>query len=130
MTQRRWFSGRLLPLAQKRLLPTTILYITTGLLFGPFSPSALAQKPVEEAPPAAAAAAIRRAEQFVRDLARLSPMPPDTDPDRAQAWPRASIRIFRQPDGQTQKYLRGPNTKVVGFLQSGRLISGRAWTVK
>lgn len=100
------------------------------LLIGVNIRAAIAQKPGEAAPPEIATVTIARAEQFLRDVARLSPMPPGTDPDRAQAWPRRDYREFRAPGATTTEVFERAQTKTVDahpYTEDPRM--GPGWTV-
>ncbi len=89
-----------------------------------------AQAPGESASPVAAAVMTSRALMFMRDLARLSPIPAASDPDREQAWPRSTIRVFRLPDGTIgSKSDREFSAKVTGHDSSGQLHTGILWAV-
>jgi hypothetical protein len=91
---------------------------------------AIAQQAGKPLSPDVAAAAIARAEQFLRDVAQLSPMPPGTDPDRAQALPRRNYREFRAPGETTvQRFAREPKTTVVSGLYSDDPKMGLYWDV-
>jgi hypothetical protein len=89
-----------------------------------------AQKPLEAAPPDVTAAVTQRGWSFLREVARLSPMPPGTDPDRAQALPRAETYTYHYTDGREMVRRRAPGVRVMGDLRSGRHQQGRAWTGK
>jgi len=114
----------------------SIIYAGTISLLGTFqmnvsAPIAIAQKPGDIAPSDIAVAATNRAETFLRAVAQFSPMPLGTDPDRAQAWPRADYREVRDPnETTTSKYERVQSTLVIAPSTSYGLTSGADWTVQ
>ena len=103
-----------------RLLPAVCALV-------PAAP-AIAQKPLETAPPNVAAAVTQRGWSFLREVARLSPMPPGTDPDRAQTLPRAETYIYHYYDGREVVHRRAPGVQVTVDHSSGRHQQGVAWT--
>src|SRR5688500_15923999 len=107
---------------------TIILFLASGLTV--VSACGNAQQPGEIAPPDVAAAMVARAEGFLRAVAVLSPMPPGTDPDRAQAWPRSpKRRFFDRSLNKHVAYDRVFQTNVVGAEASGAPGKPRAWRV-
>jgi hypothetical protein len=101
------------------------------LLLNTCAGASTAQDTKKAAPPAVAAAMITRVEQFLREVARLSLMPPGTDPNHDQQWPRADYYEVPAPDGATtQRYKRLQTTRVTAHHLWNDPARGPAWTVE
>ena len=75
--------------------------------------------------------AAARAETFMREIGRLSPMPAGTDADRAQAWPRRAFReVYDRLEGKWLQYPRNLSWIVERHELSGLPGTGNAWRVK
>src|SRR5437016_5436064 len=94
------------------------------------SPPSWAQKPGETPSPEVAAKVTQRARAFLQEVARLSPMPPGTDPDRAQALPRSETYASHHPGGREILHHRLPGIHVVGDIGSNRHQQGAGWTAR
>jgi hypothetical protein len=107
------------------------------VLFGLHTGGVSAQEATSAIPADAAHRAIQRAESFVREVARLSPMPRGTDADRAQRWPRNRSYTVRLPgnnlpkDVRTRVYTRNQSSSVVVAPEyENDSVNGSAWQVR
>ena len=91
---------------------------------------AFAQRPGETASPQVADVMKQRAEQFLKEVARLSPVPKDADPNLTQVWPRPAVSIFH-PFGSAiiQRNPRENKTTIIGDNESGKPHQGNRWKV-
>lgn len=65
-----------------------------------------------------------RAEKFMRDIAALSPMPPNTDPVHAQAWPRPLDAGLSAEDSSEPNKI-----EVTGNITSENIGNGPTWDI-
>lgn len=111
------------PLALKRLLIPIAIVVS-------IAPRCTAQQPGDIPSYAVATPIVSRAQEFLRAVASLSPMPADADRDRSQLWPRRTFREIHEPgSGEEKHYVRNTAITVIGNPNSRNLRSGPAWDV-
>lgn len=107
-----------------------VLLAMISSAFGVKAAPAAAQAPDETAPSDVGAKCVEKVTNYLIALPVLSPTPPGTDPDRAQAWPRKDYREFRPPGATTsERFDRLPVNRIVGAASSGMPRCGRGWQV-
>lgn len=113
-----------------RHIAITIVCCFIVLFMVVVSAYATAQQAGEPAPAETATTMIARAEEFLRAVEKLSPMPAGTHPDFAQAWPRATKRRFYDRNANRwEEAERNWTTTVLRHPTWGLPGTGKAWKV-